>query len=212
MFLCKKARKSTKRYAKTQNKRTKTCAFRIIVVSLHQKKKQKQLNPKTRKGTKIMKYSKSEIQSMVENKYYELYKYTDSTKRIHTDTVESLDQDIDKLPYDENGEVDVDIQDMDKEEYSRSILANSCVAWDDMFEDDDKVLVIVVREWRSYDVVFQSDDSSNSKSFDSSFDYCKDYIRMYNGTNESYFEDYKGGTVQIVCNETEEVVYEEEVK
>lgn len=141
---------------------------------------------------------------MAENKYYELYKYTDSTKRIHTDTVESLDQDIDKLPYDENGEVDVDIQEMDKEEYSHSILANSCVAWDDIFEDDDKVLVIVVREWRSYDVVFQSDDSS--------FDYCKDYIRMYNGTNESYFEDYKGGTVQIVCNETEEVVYEEEVK
>ena len=159
-----------------------------------------------------MKYSKSEIQSMVENKYYELYKYTDSTKRIHTDTVESLDQDIDKLPYDENGEVDVDIQEMDKEEYSRSILANSCVAWDDMFKDDDKVLVIVVREWRSYDVVFQSDDSSNSKGFDSRFDYCKDYIRMYNGSNESYFEDYKGGTVQIVCNETEEVVYEEEVK
>ena len=159
-----------------------------------------------------MKYSKSEIQTMVENKYYELYKYTDSTKRIHTDTVESLDQDIDKLPYDEKGEVDVDIQEMDKEEYSRSILANSCVAWDDMFEDDDKVLVIVVREWRSYDVVFQSDDSSNSKGFDTTFDYCKDYIRMYNGTNESYFEDYKGGTVQIVCNETEEVVYEEEVK
>lgn len=149
---------------------------------------------------------------MVENKYYELYKYTDSTKRIHTDTVESLDQDIDKLPYDENGEVDVDIQEMDKEEYSRSILANSCVAWDDMFEDDDKVLVIVVREWCSYDVVFQSDDSSNSKGFDSSFDYCKDYIRMYNGTNESYFEDYKGGIVQIVCNETEDVVYEEDVK
>ena len=159
-----------------------------------------------------MKYSKNEIRAMVENKYYELYKYTDSTKRIHTDTIESLDQDVDKLPYDEKGEVDVDIQEMDKEEYSRSILANSCVAWDDMFEDDDKVLVIVVREWRSYDVVFQSDDSSNSKGFNSSFDYCKDYIRMYNGTNESYFEDYKGGTVQIVCNETEEVVYEEEVK
>jgi len=159
-----------------------------------------------------MKYTKSEIQQMVENKYYELYKYTDRTKRIHTDTIESLDQDIDKLPYDENGEVDVDIQEMDKEEYSRSILANSCIEWDDMFEDDDKVLVIVVREWRSYDVVFQSDDSSNSKGFNSSFDYCKDYISRYNGTNESYFEDYKGGTVQIVCNETEEVVYEEEVK
>ena len=39
-ILCKKTRKSIKKYAKTQNKRTKTCAFRNIVVSLHQKKKQ----------------------------------------------------------------------------------------------------------------------------------------------------------------------------
>lgn len=64
----------------------------------------------------------------------------------------------------------------------------------------------------TYDVVFNDDTDSNSKGFNSSFDYCKDYIRTYNGTNESYFEDYKGGTVQIVCNETEEVVYEEDVK
>lgn len=64
----------------------------------------------------------------------------------------------------------------------------------------------------TYDVVFNDDTDSNSKGFKSTFDYCKDYIRMYNGTNESYFEDYKGGTVQIVCNETEEVVYEEDVK
>lgn len=64
----------------------------------------------------------------------------------------------------------------------------------------------------TYDVVFNDDTDSNSKGFNSSFDYCKDYIRMYNGTNESYFEDYKGGSVQIVCNETEEVVYEEAVK
>ena len=188
------------------------CKFQKFFVPLQQINQNNELKPKSRKGTEIMKYSKNEIREMVENKYYELYKYTDNTKRIHTDTVESLDQDVDKLPYDENGEVDVDIQEMDKEEYSRSILANSCATWDEMFEDDDKVLVIVVREWRSYDVVFQSDDSSNSKGFNSSFDYCKDYIRMYNGTNESYFEDYKGGTVQIVCNETEEVVYEEEVK
>jgi len=38
-----------------QNKRANACAFIIIAVSLHQKKKQKQLNPKTRKGKEIMK-------------------------------------------------------------------------------------------------------------------------------------------------------------
>lgn len=64
----------------------------------------------------------------------------------------------------------------------------------------------------TYDVVFNDDYDSNSKGFRESVDYCKRYISNYNGTNESYFEDYKGGTVSIVCNETGETVYEEEVK
>ena len=63
----------------------------------------------------------------------------------------------------------------------------------------------------TYDIVFNDDTDSNSKGFRSTRQECEDYIRMYNGTNESYFADYKGGSVQIVCNETEEVVYEEEV-
>ena len=47
----------------SRNKRTKTCAFRIIVVSLHQKKKQKEnkLNPKTRKGREIMKTTANNV-------------------------------------------------------------------------------------------------------------------------------------------------------
>lgn len=64
----------------------------------------------------------------------------------------------------------------------------------------------------TYDIFFQSDTDTNNKGFRESFDYCMNYIRMHNGTRKSYFEDYKGGTVQIVCNETEEVVYEEDVK
>lgn len=64
----------------------------------------------------------------------------------------------------------------------------------------------------TYDVVFQDDNDSNSKGFNSSLEECKDYVQTYNGTNESYFGDYKGGIVQIVCNQTEEVVYEEEIK
>jgi hypothetical protein len=39
-----------------------------------------------------------------------------------------------------------------------------------------------------------------------------DYITMHNGTGESYFADYKCGTVSIVCNETGEVAHEEEVR
>ncbi|ERI64276.1 hypothetical protein HMPREF1551_00515 [Capnocytophaga sp. oral taxon 863 str. F0517] len=64
----------------------------------------------------------------------------------------------------------------------------------------------------TYNVVFNDDNNSNDKGFESTLDYCKNYIATYNGTNESYFADYKGGIVQIVCNETEEVVYEEEVR
>lgn len=65
---------------------------------------------------------------------------------------------------------------------------------------------------KTYDVHFNDANDSNNKGFKESFEYCKDYIESYNGTDESYFADYKGGVVSIVCNETEEEVYSEEVK
>jgi hypothetical protein len=64
----------------------------------------------------------------------------------------------------------------------------------------------------TYDIFFNDSDNSNNKGFALSLEDAKAYINRYNGTNESYFADYKGGTVSIVCNETEETVYEEEVK
>ena len=64
----------------------------------------------------------------------------------------------------------------------------------------------------TYDVVFNDDYDSNNKGMNESLEYCKEYIRQNNGTNHSYFEDYEGGTVSIVCNETGETVYEEEVR
>lgn len=68
------------------------------------------------------------------------------------------------------------------------------------------------KEILTYEVVFNDDTSSNEKGFKSSFQYCLDYIEQNNGTGESYFEDYKGGIVSIVCNETGTTVYEEKVK
>lgn len=65
---------------------------------------------------------------------------------------------------------------------------------------------------KTYDVHFNDSNDSNNKGFNESFDYCKNYIESYNGTNESYFEDYKGGVVSIVCNETGEEVYSEEIR
>ena len=64
----------------------------------------------------------------------------------------------------------------------------------------------------TYDVAFDDDSTSNSKEFAYPLEECKNYIKMYNGTNESYFGSYKGGTVSIVCNETGEYVYNETIR
>ena len=64
----------------------------------------------------------------------------------------------------------------------------------------------------TYDVHFDDENNSNCKGWNVSLSECKDYIDAYNGTNESYFADYKGGTVSIYCNERESIVYETEIK
>jgi hypothetical protein len=64
---------------------------------------------------------------------------------------------------------------------------------------------------KTYDVHFNDDQDSNNKGFEYTLEEAKEYIQAYNGTNESYFEDYKGGAVSVVCNETGETVYEEKV-
>jgi len=63
----------------------------------------------------------------------------------------------------------------------------------------------------TYDVYFDNDESSNNKGFKITKGKCIDYIRANNGTNASYFADYKGGTVRVVCNETGKTVYEKKV-
>ena len=65
---------------------------------------------------------------------------------------------------------------------------------------------------KTYDVVFNDRFFTNSKGFKKSFKYCKEYIETWNGTNHSYFEDYKDGTVSIVCNETNETIFEIKIK
>ena len=65
---------------------------------------------------------------------------------------------------------------------------------------------------KTYDVVFNDDCHSNSKGWKETLDYCIDYIKSNNGTDNSYFADYKGGVVSIVCNETDETVHDEPVK
>lgn len=63
----------------------------------------------------------------------------------------------------------------------------------------------------TYDVHFNDNYESNSKGFDMTFEDAKNYIKSNNGTNNSYFAEYKGGTVSVVCNQNSKTVYEEEV-
>lgn len=64
----------------------------------------------------------------------------------------------------------------------------------------------------TYNVVFNDDNNSNDKGFKESFEYNKSYIDAHNGSSESYFLDYKGGTVSIICNETGECVFTTKIK
>ena len=65
---------------------------------------------------------------------------------------------------------------------------------------------------KTYDVHFNDEYNSNSKGMQATIEECREYISLNNGTNESYFADYQGGSVSIVCNETGETVYEEEIR
>jgi hypothetical protein len=65
---------------------------------------------------------------------------------------------------------------------------------------------------KTYDVYFNDSENSNNKGFKLSIEQCQDYINRYNGTTDGYFADYKNGYVSIICNETDEVVFEEPIR
>jgi hypothetical protein len=69
-----------------------------------------------------------------------------------------------------------------------------------------------VKSKKTYDVYFNNDEHSNNKGFEYTLAEAKNYIKHYNGTNESYFKDYKGGLVQIIDNDTGNVVYSTKIK
>ena len=65
-----------------------------------------------------------------------------------------------------------------------------------------------------YDVVFNDSENSNEKGFRTTFWACVEYIKQYNGTDESYFADYKGETVSVFCCDIEQQdrIYSETVR
>ena len=62
---------------------------------------------------------------------------------------------------------------------------------------------------KTYDVVFNDSTDSTNKGINGSIEDCKTWIDNNRTDKSSYFGDYAGGTVSIVCNETGETVYEE---
>jgi hypothetical protein len=64
----------------------------------------------------------------------------------------------------------------------------------------------------TFDIMFNSNTSSDSLGYKMTKKEAKEYIKMWNGSNHLYFEDYKGGSVCAYCNETEEMFFETTVK
>ena len=100
-----------------------------------------------------MKYTANELKNLTANATTEeTYIYKFNNGNIHTDNITYLgngcfdDSEIDELPYDENGEIDVDVQIMDSEDYNRTVYANCCERFEDEYEEGDTVAVIVVRK------------------------------------------------------------------
>ncbi len=65
---------------------------------------------------------------------------------------------------------------------------------------------------KTYNIVFNDSENSNDLGLKENLEYCRNWIHIHNGTNWSYFEDYKGGEVSIVCNESGEVVHSENIQ
>lgn len=65
--------------------------------------------------------------------------------------------------------------------------------------------------YRTYNVVFNDNDYSTCGIDRGTLKECRDYIDAGLNSGRGYFADYKGGTVSIYCNETDEEVFSEEI-
>ena len=63
----------------------------------------------------------------------------------------------------------------------------------------------------TYDIVFRAENYQEQKGLNATLDYCKHYIARHNYSSGSYFRNYSGGKVEIVCKETSEVVQSERI-
>jgi len=64
---------------------------------------------------------------------------------------------------------------------------------------------------KTYDILFNDSEFTNNKGFRMTKKEAINYIQAHNGSDHGYFKDYKGGVVSVICNETGETVYEENI-
>lgn len=62
---------------------------------------------------------------------------------------------------------------------------------------------------KTYDIQFSDSTEANNKGFKFTLKDAENWIK--NNLNTSYFSDYKGGTVSIICNETGEYEVEYDI-
>ena len=60
----------------------------------------------------------------------------------------------------------------------------------------------------TYNVHFNDSENSNDIGGKNTLEYCKSVIDL---KRSQYFDDYKNGTVSIVCNETEKTIFEKSI-
>lgn len=76
-------------------------------------------------------------------------------------------------------------------------------------EIEDAVYELISK--RTYDVQFDDDTDGNRQGINGTYQQCINWIELNRNDKSTYFGDYKGGTASIVCVETGEVVYSEEI-
>lgn len=84
-----------------------------------------------------------EVKDLYKNEFttFEVYQFTSKRHSIHTDFIRELES----HEYNDESEV-VTHQLMDGDDYNKTILANSSSSFSDIYEDNDKILVIVIKD------------------------------------------------------------------
>ena len=97
-----------------------------------------------------------------EGKTVEVYAYADRSHRLHSDYITNVDGEYSEDLYLDKEAADYEI--MEEGRYNDTVLANTSMYFSDIFDADDKVLVIVLPEnWEAVISAHDRYDKENTK-------------------------------------------------